>query len=107
MRGLEEFRAGRFFDAHEEWEKLWLEAAGDEKLFLQALIQVAAACYHLTRGNAAPGTRLLSLAERKLANFGDACAGVRLDSLRREIATAQAQLREGVAPGEAAKALRL
>jgi len=107
VKALEEFRAGRFFDAHEEWEKLWLESDGDEKLFLQALIQVAAACYHLTRGNAAPGARLLALAERKLAPMGNAYAGVRLDSLRRGIAMAQERLREGAAPGEAVKALRL
>ena len=107
MRGLEEFRAGRFFDAHEEWETLWLESEGDAKLFLQALIQIAAACYHLTRGNVAPGTRLLSLAERKLAPFGDAYAGIRLDLLRRGITTAQDQLRGGAAPGEAAKTLWL
>lgn len=107
MRGLEEFRAGRFFDAHEEWEKLWLEAAGDEKLFLQALIQVAAACYHLTRGNAAPGTRLLTLASAKLGRFGNDYAGVSVISLRRGIVEARKRLDAGAAPGEAAKALRL
>jgi predicted metal-dependent hydrolase len=107
VKGLEEFRAGRFFDAHEEWEKLWLESEGDAKLFLQALIQIAAACYHLTRGNAAPGTRLLTLAERKLAHFGHAYATISVDSLRKGIATAREQLHGGAAPGEAAKTLRL
>ena len=27
-KGLEEFRAGRFFEAHEEWETLWMTADG-------------------------------------------------------------------------------
>ncbi len=66
VRGAAEFRAGRFFEAHEEWETLWKDSAGDDRLLLQALIQIAAACVHLTRGNAAPGVRLLALAEEKL-----------------------------------------
>jgi predicted metal-dependent hydrolase len=93
--GLDEFRAARFFEAHEEWERLWMTRAGDEKLFLQALIQLAAACVHLTRGNAGPGIRLLSLAGEKLVRFGDDYAGVRVDFLGRGIVTAQEQLRAG------------
>jgi predicted metal-dependent hydrolase len=34
--------AGRFFDAHEELESLWMKATGEEKLLLQGLIQIAA-----------------------------------------------------------------
>jgi predicted metal-dependent hydrolase len=105
--GLAQFRAGRFFEAHEEWEKLWMTSDGDAKVFLQALIQLAAACVHLKRGNAAPGMRLLALAAGKLDRFGEAYGDVRLDFLRRGIATAQEQLRDGAAPGEAAKTLRL
>ena len=107
MKGLEDFRAGRFFDAHEEWEGLWLKSEGDAKLFLQALIQIAAACYHLTRGNAAPGTRLLSLAERKLASVGNSYARINTEFLRKEIRQAAERLERGDAPGEVAAAVRL
>ena len=34
--------AGRFFEAHEALEAFWMKAAGDEKLLLQGLIQIAA-----------------------------------------------------------------
>lgn len=105
--GLEEFRAARFFEAHEEWEALWMTSDGEQKVFLQALIQIAAACVHLTRGNAGPGIRLLSLAREKLERFGDGHAGVSVDSLIRGIATARAQLREGVAPGDTVRILSL
>jgi len=81
--------------------------AGDEKLFLQALIQLAAACVHLTRGNAGPGIRLLSLSGEKLARFGDDYAGVRVDLLGKGIVSAQEQLRAGVAPGDAVRTLSL
>lgn len=42
-RGTEQFNCGQFYEAHESWEELWLEATGNEKLFLQGLIQIAAA----------------------------------------------------------------
>ena len=106
-KGLAEFRSGRFFEAHEEWEALWRHSAGEGKLLLQALIQLAAACVHLKRGNAAPGARLLTLADEKLARFGDRYAGVSMDLLRRGIAQAQMRIAKGEAPGEAAKALHL
>ena len=47
-----------------------MRAPATRKLFLQALIQVAAACVHLARGNAAPGARLLGLAERNSRGSG-------------------------------------
>lgn len=44
-RGRDLFNRGRFFEAHEEWEKLWLRAHGARRLFLQGLIQIAAGCH--------------------------------------------------------------
>ena len=84
-----------------------MKSEGDEKIFLQALIQIAAACVHLTRGNAAPGIRLLSLADEKLNQLGEAFGEMNTDLLRKEIGRAQELLSEGAAPGEVAKAFRL
>jgi Domain of unknown function (DUF309) len=80
-KGLEEFRAGRFFEAHEEWELLWRDSAGDDRVFLQGLIQLAAARVHIGRGNPAAATRLLALAKEKLDRFEPDQAGIRIDSL--------------------------
>ena len=44
-RGRELFNRGKFFEAHEEWERLWLHAHGPRRLFLQGLIQIAAGCH--------------------------------------------------------------
>jgi predicted metal-dependent hydrolase len=106
-KGFAEFRAGRFFEAHEEWESLWSESSGRDRLFLQALIQLAAACVHLTRGNPAPGIRLLFLADDKLERFGDACSALDVVSLRREIRQAAERVRRGEAPDDVARAVRL
>jgi hypothetical protein len=88
VQGLVEFRAGRFFEAHEGWELLWKNSKGDDKLFLQGLIQLAAACVHIGRGNAEPGRRLLALAKAKLDRFGDDEEGMDVEFLRKGIEAA-------------------
>ncbi len=42
-RGADLFNRGLYFEAHEVWEELWLTLEDDPKLFVQGLIQVAAA----------------------------------------------------------------
>ncbi|GGJ50771.1 DUF309 domain-containing protein [Deinococcus roseus] len=43
--GIRLFNARQYWEAHEAWEKLWLEAEGDQKKFLSALILLAAALH--------------------------------------------------------------
>ena len=42
--GIDLFNKKKFFEAHEIWEKLWLNAK--EKKFLQGLIFIAGGYYH-------------------------------------------------------------
>jgi uncharacterized protein len=42
-RGAGLFNRGLYWEAHEAWEELWLELEDEPKLFVQGLIQVAAA----------------------------------------------------------------
>ncbi|MBI5630891.1 MAG: DUF309 domain-containing protein [Elusimicrobia bacterium] len=41
------FNHGLFFDAHEHLEAFWRKAQGEPKIFLQGLIQIAAAFHKL------------------------------------------------------------
>ena len=81
-RGVDEFRAGRYFEAHEEWERLWKTTSGSDRLFLQGLIQLAAGLVHAERGRAAPAMRLFRLARQKLTGFPGDHAGLPLDRVR-------------------------
>lgn len=45
--GVTAFERGAYFEAHEHWESLWLEARGDERACLAGLIQLAAGFYKL------------------------------------------------------------
>lgn len=46
-RGVSLFNNGKFWNSHEAWEQVWLRHDEDERLFLQGLIQLAAAYHQL------------------------------------------------------------
>lgn len=69
LRGIQFFQAGRFYEAHEEWERLYVEAEGPERDFWRGLIQVAAACHQARRGNDEGAARLERSARILLAPF--------------------------------------
>ncbi len=86
-RGVELFNAGAYYDAHEDWEDLWHEAEGAERLWIQGLIQIAAAFVHWARGFHASGfAKLLSTAEEKLAGYAGRTWGLDEPRLRRDLA---------------------
>ena len=95
--GVELFNSGEFWEAHEAWERLWLAAKGEEKVFLQGLIQLAAAYVHVRRGTYAGGVRLFDAALRKLDRFPDGHGGID----RASAVSAARVHRERIARGEA------
>ena len=48
---LREFRAGRYFEAHEVLEELWILEERPARGPLRGLVQLAVACEHYRRGN--------------------------------------------------------
>lgn len=97
--GLDLYRSGDYFTAHEAWEAVWLAAAEPDRTFLQALIQVTAAFEHLKRNNNQLGaSRLLGHALRRLSPYPSKFGGVDIDLLREDIRDRQALLAKGAAP---------
>lgn len=84
-RGVAEFNARRFFEAHEAWEELWLAAPEPEKTHLQGLIQIAAAFHHYERGNERGAGSLLAAAIARLAACPDDFRGIAMIQLRAEV----------------------
>jgi predicted metal-dependent hydrolase len=74
--GLGHFNAGEFWDAHESWETIWLEAESEVHIFLQGLIQLAAAYHHVKRGTYPGGLRLFDAALQKLEGFPKRWCGI-------------------------------
>ena len=65
--GRAAFNRGEFFAAHELWEDVWHDLAGDERVLVQGLIQIAAGLHHLQRGRTGAAARVLSRGVSKLA----------------------------------------
>ena len=64
--GVSHFNQKEFYEAHEEWEEIWLVSDGDQKLFLQTLILIAGAGVHFQKDRPNPALRLLKLAQNKM-----------------------------------------
>ncbi|WP_437900303.1 DUF309 domain-containing protein [Sorangium sp. So ce124] len=96
QRGLEAYRAGRFFEAHELWESGWRDEPDPvRKTFLQGLILVAAALHKLTRMQSPPGAlRLLDKARARLAGTPDGMGGLAIRLLVDDITRAAAAIEQ-------------
>ena len=92
-RGAALFNQGLYWEAHEAWEELWLELEDEPKLFVQGLIQVAAA-YHKATVQMQPRgcVKLLTTALQKLdpapPDFMDVETREFLPAVRRTLAEA-------------------
>ena len=93
--GIDLFNWERFFDCHEVLEAAWLEASGEQRTFLQGLIQIAVAFYHLRRENFVGAGRLLTAGMEKLSAFAPERDAVDLAALL----AALEPLREALAAG--------
>ncbi len=72
------FNQHLFFEVHEVLEPQWMKEQDEVKSFLQGLIQIAVAFYHLGRGNLAGTRSLLHEGLIKIAPHSPACLGVEL-----------------------------
>lgn len=92
--GVDQYRAGNHYEAHELFEELWHEEADDDRRrFLQALIQVASAVHKAVNDVAPRGSlRLLDAAAVKLEGLGDVFLGVDLAGLREGMRGCRAEI---------------
>ncbi len=67
-----------FFEVHEVLEPQWMKERGEIKSFLQGLIQIAVAFYHLGRGNLAGARSLLHEGLIKISPHSPARLGLEL-----------------------------
>ncbi|MBI3896320.1 MAG: DUF309 domain-containing protein [Acidobacteria bacterium] len=96
--GIALFNRQQFFDCHEVLEEVWLQVSGDEKKFLQGLIQVAVAFHHLRHGNLRGARRLLAAGVDKLSGFGREEDSVDVAAILASLEPLQQQLNAGEVP---------
>jgi uncharacterized protein len=93
-RGADLFNRGLHWEAHEAWEELWLALDDEPRLFVQGLIQVAAAGHKAFVQRQPRGcVKLLTTALRKLeaapADFLGVETGELVAALRRMLGEAE------------------
>lgn len=75
------FNAGLFFECHEYLEDAWRAAAEPERTLFHGLVQAAAGCYHLEKGNLHGARTLIGKAIAKLRSFAPAALGLDVAAL--------------------------
>lgn len=85
-RGIALFRATEFFEAHEALEDVWRETpAGEDREFLQGLIQLAVSLEHFRRGNPRGALGQWAKAQRRLDGLTSPRGGIDLARLLAEM----------------------
>lgn len=69
--GVRLFDAGEFWHAHEVWEEAWKADDATDRDYFKGLIQLAAVCFHLRKGNRKPIAWLLTRARHHLTVHDD------------------------------------
>lgn len=69
QQGISEFKARDYYRCHDSLEALWLETVEPEKTFVQGILQIAVACYHLTNANGKGGMILLGEGIKRLKEY--------------------------------------
>jgi predicted metal-dependent hydrolase len=80
VKGVLEFNQGLYFEAHESWEEIWREENGEERLFYQGLIQIAAGYLKWEQGVLTGSVKLWRSGLEKLQPFRPLYLGIDLDS---------------------------
>jgi len=94
-RGIALFDQGRFYDAHEVLEDVWRATQGDEKRFLQGLIQAAVALHHHSTGNTRGATSLLERALKNLSADPGEFGGIPCQELKLALGRCREALSSG------------
>jgi hypothetical protein len=75
------FNAGLFFECHEYLEDVWRAAEDPQRTFYHGLVQAAAGCYHVEKGNAHGALTLIGKGTAKLRPYAPAYLGLDVAAL--------------------------
>ena len=71
IRGVNEFNIKNYYDSHEYFEDIWTNHTLDDRLFIQALIQLSVAYFHISNDNKNGAISLFKKTIKKLDNYID------------------------------------
>ncbi len=95
FEGATAFNRGAYFLAHEHWEQWWIALGRPERGLSKALIQLAAAMYHLQRGNRRGCAKLLDSARGIVAQAKPTVLNAAVAELSQAVAICFAAAEQG------------
>ena len=98
FRGVTAFNAGHYLEAHEIWETVWNESVGEEKRFVQGLVQLAVGYLKLCSAQYRGAQKLLDRGCQTLNAFPSTYTGLQVDVLCAVSTTLIRQLAKGEVP---------
>ena len=81
LHGVAAFNTGHFLEAHEIWEAAWNDAVGEEKRFVQGLVQLATGYLKLASAQNSGARKLLTRGCQTLRAFPSTYAGLQIGVL--------------------------
>ena len=81
LEGIRLFNEAEFFECHDALEELWATVIGEEKKFLQGLIQAAVALFHFGNENLGGARKMYHAATDKLRPYAPEYWGLNLEKL--------------------------
>ena len=84
-KGIQEYQAMDYFEAHEAWEDLWSDYYLEDRKFVQGLIQLAVSFVHIGNGNMIGAKNLLKKCKEKFQLFKGIHRGINVNSLLMQI----------------------
>jgi predicted metal-dependent hydrolase len=79
LAGILFFNDEDYFEAHEVWEDLWAESYGDDRRFVQGLIQAAVGLFHFGGGNLGGAVKLYRTSREYMRPCGSPFWGLDTD----------------------------
>jgi uncharacterized protein len=87
--GLEKYKEGDFFLAHELWEDMWINKQLKDRIFIQGLIQISASFYKIQCGNLRGARSLLEKSLNKFQNYNGIHRSINVDRLKNDLINIQ------------------
>ena len=83
-RGVEKFNRSEYFEAHDLFEKAWMEDESPGRELYRAILQVSVAYYQISRGNYNGAAKMFLRMRQWIDPLPDFCRGFNIAQLRDE-----------------------
>jgi predicted metal-dependent hydrolase len=98
LAGIVLFNRGDYFEAHEVWEDLWMDTAGPDKRYYQALIQAAVGLCHFCNGNVRGAVKLYHSSREYMERYAPHFQGLDVGAFWQQMGACFADLLAAAVP---------